>query len=380
MTLKAFSKKKYVDWKKYVVHGINTKTVGHLYLYLLDKAFIMFKIQYRWSKELLFQLVLIFIVFLFYSFDKNDPLIEEHEIVFFSTYVTAAMIVNYILLDRFLYKKKYIGFFFWFFVLISIVIVIEEGVLEKIYYPDTRGKYIPNIFFNLLDVLPPIIILSGFKFAWDAVIKQKELDEVKLKAQESELQLLKTQINPHFLFNNLNNLYAHAVEKSGKTPEIILALSDFLRYTLYECKARYVSINKEIEQLENYIQLHEMHLEGRGKVSFTSDIDGPGFQIAPLLLMVFIENAFKHSTSSQSDSIEIDIDLRVNNNGQLTFACSNTFQEQSNTESLSKGIGLKNVKKRLNLLYPKQHELIINSEKELFKVNLEIQLNQLQVD
>ena len=145
----------------------------------------MIKTKYRWSTELLFQLILIIIVFLFYSFDKNDPLIEEHEIVFFSTYVAAAMVVNYILLDRFLYKKNYIGFFFWFFVLISAVIVIEEGVLEKIYYPDTRGKYIPNIFFNLLDVLPPIIILSGFKFAWDAVIKQKELDEVKLKAQEN---------------------------------------------------------------------------------------------------------------------------------------------------------------------------------------------------
>lgn len=337
----------------------------------------MMKIQYKWSKELLFQLILIVIVFLFYSFDKNDPLIEGHEIVFFLTYVGAAMVVNYILLDRFLYKKNYIGFFFWFFVLISIVIVLEEGVLEKIYYPDTRGKNIQNIFFNLLDVLPPIMILSGFKFAWDAVIKQKELDEIKLKAQEGELQLLKSQINPHFLFNNLNNLYAHAIENSSKTPEIILALSDFLRYTLYECKARYVSINKEIEQLENFIHLNEMHLEGRGKVAFSSDNKGVGFQIAPLLLMVFIENAFKHSTSSQLNSIEIDIRLAVNNKGLLTFECINSYQEQSNTENLSKGIGLKNVKKRLNLLYPKQHSLLISSEKELFKVNLEIQLNQL---
>ena len=337
----------------------------------------MMKTQYKWSKELLFQLVLIVIVFLFYSFDYNDPLIEGHEIVFYLTYVSAAMVVNYVLLDRFLYKKNYIGFFFWFFVLISIMIVIEEGVLEKIYYPDTRGKNIQNIFFNLLDVLPPIIILSGFKFAWDAVIKQKELDEIKLKAQEGELQLLKSQINPHFLFNNLNNLYAHAIENSSKTPEIILALSDFLRYTLYECKARYVSINKEIEQLENFIHLNEMHLEGRGKVSFSSDIKGAGFQIAPLLLMVFIENAFKHSTSSQSDSIEINIFLAVNNEGLLSFECRNSFQEQSNTENLSKGIGLKNVKKRLNLLYPKQHSLKTTCEKELFKVYLEIQLNQL---
>ncbi len=334
-------------------------------------------LPYKWSKELMFQLILIVIVFLFYAFDKNDPLIEGHEVVFFMVYVAAAMVVNYVLLDRFLYKKNYVAFFFWFVVLISVVILVEEGVLEKIYYPDTRGKHVPNIFFNLLDVLPPIIILSGFKFAWDAVIKQKELDEVKLKAQEGELQLLKSQINPHFLFNNLNNLYAHAIENSSKTPEIILALSDFLRYTLYECKAKYVSINKEIEQVENFINLNEMHLEGRGTVSFSSDIQGSGFQIAPLLLMVFIENAFKHSSSSQSDNIEIFIHLSVNEKGELSFQCRNSFQKQSNTDNLSKGIGLKNVKKRLTLLYPKQHSLAINSEKELFNVNLEIQLNQL---
>lgn len=337
----------------------------------------MMNLPYKWSKELMFQLILIVIVFLFYAFDKNDPLIEGHEVVFFMVYVAAAMVVNYVLLDRFLYKKNYVAFFFWFVVLISVVILVEEGVLEKIYYPDTRGKHVPNIFFNLLDVLPPIIILSGFKFAWDAVIKQKELDEVKLKAQEGELQLLKSQINPHFLFNNLNNLYAHAIENSSKTPEIILALSDFLRYTLYECKAKYVSINKEIEQVENFINLNEMHLEGRGTVSFSSDIQGSGFQIAPLLLMVFIENAFKHSSSSQSDNIEIFIHLSVNEKGELSFQCRNSFQKQSNTDNLSKGIGLKNVKKRLTLLYPKQHSLVINSEKELFNVNLEIQLNQL---
>ena len=337
----------------------------------------MMNFKYKWSKELLFQLILIVIVFLFYSFDKDDPLIEGDEIAFFLTYVAAALVVSYVLLDRFLYKKNYVAFFFWFAVLISMVIVIEEGVLEQIYYPDSRGQRISNIFYNLLDVLPPIIILSGFKFAWDAVIKQKELDEVKLKAQEGELQLLKSQINPHFLFNNLNNLYAHAIENSSKTPEIILALSDFLRYTLYECKARYVGINKEIEQLENFIHLNEMHLEGRGKVSFSSDIQGTGFQIAPLLLMVFIENAFKHSISSQTDHIEINIDLSVKPTGQLVFYCSNSFQEQSNTDNLSKGIGLKNVKKRLTLLYPKQHSLEISNKKELFEVNLDLQLNQI---
>jgi Putative regulator of cell autolysis len=116
--------------------------------------------------------------------------------------------------------------------------------------------------------------------------------------KESELQFLKYQINPHFLFNNMNNLYAHAIENSSKTPEIILEFSAVLRYMLYECKARFVALEKEIEQLKNYINLNTLQIEGSGKVDYTINGMESGFQIAPLILMVFIENAFKHSASS----------------------------------------------------------------------------------
>lgn len=330
----------------------------------------------KWSKELLFQTVLVLIIFLFYSFDKRDPLIELEEIVFFSIYFLAAMAINYILLDRYLYQKKYLLFFLWFFLIVAAVIGIEEGILEKIFYPDTRGKNFSNIIFNLLDVLPPIIILTGFKLAWDATTKQKELDEIKIMAKESELQFLKSQINPHFLFNNMNNLYAHAIEHSSKTPAIILALSDFLRYTLYECKAKYVPIDKEVDQLRNFINLHELQIEGRGKASFTSNITEKPYLIAPLLLMVFIENAFKHSASSQTENIEIKADLSVDEAGQLSFLCKNTFQPLSNTKSLSRGIGLKNVTKRLKLIYPERHKLKITQENDQFIVNLHIDLNK----
>ncbi len=326
-------------------------------------------------KELVFQSILTFIVFLFYSFDKNDPLIEFHEIVFFSNYVIASMAINNVLLPRFLYKKKYLLFFLGFCLVTMLAIVIEEGVIEKIFYPDTRGRHFSNIIFNLLDVLPPIIILSGFKLIWDATIRQKELDEIKIIAKESELQFLKSQINPHFLFNNMNNLYAHAIENSTKTPQIILALSDFLRYMLYDCKAKYVSVNKEIEQLKNFIHLHELQIEGRGMVDFLYNKVHKGFRIAPLLLMVFIENSFKHSSSSQTENIDIKIDLTINESGQLHFVCKNSYHSLSNTKSLSKGIGLANVEKRLNLIYPLRHILIIDQSDGYFLVDLKIDLN-----
>lgn len=326
------------------------------------------------SKELVFQLILHLLVFTFYSFDKNKPQIEGHQLVFFLNYAVAVFFINYFLLPRFYYQKKYVHFLAFVVLTIAAVIVVEELVLEKIYFPTTRGNSFPGVFFTLVQILPVIAILSGFKFAWDAFWKQRELDELKAAIQESELQFLTSQINPHFLFNNLNNLYAYAIENSPKTPEIILELSAVLRYMLYECREKYVPLKKEIEHLENFTQLNQLQIEDRGKVNFQVGNMPLGFQIAPLILIVFIENAFKHSQSSQAEDISIDIDIQLSENGQLNFVCKNNFQPTSNTENLSQGIGLENVKKRLELLYPNAHQLDIREDGHQFEVHLSMQL------
>lgn len=316
----------------------------------------------------------ILVVFLFYSFDRDKPLIEVHELVFFLNYLGAAFVINYVLFPKYIYKKKYTAFAFYSILLLAVVIVIEELVLEQIFFPDTRGSSFSNVIFTLIDILPPIIILSGFKIAWDAVERQKELDELKLIVQESELKFLKSQINPHFLFNNLNNLYVLAVEKSDEAPDIILALSSILRYMLYECQATYVPLNNEIAQLKNFVHLGELQIEGRGAVKLQTNIPQNNFKIAPLILMVFVENAFKHSASSLTNDINIAIDLSVDEQGLLQFECSNSYHDQSNTEKLSKGIGLENVQKRLELLYPDAHKLNILTSNNSFKVELHLQL------
>ncbi|MFT5167548.1 MAG: two-component system LytT family sensor kinase [Saprospiraceae bacterium] len=328
------------------------------------------------SKEVVFQLVLHLLVFSFFSFDKNHPQIEFSQVIFFLNYACAVFIINYFLLPRFFYQKKYLQFFTYVLLVIAGVILIEELVIERIYFPDTKGKHFPGVFFSLLDVLPVITILSGFKFAWDALGKQREVDELKATIKESELQFLKSQINPHFLFNNLNNLYSYAIENSPKTPEIILELSGVLRYMLYECKEQYVSFAKEVEQLENFINLNEMQIEERGEVHFLAQNIQTGFQIAPLILIVFIENAFKHSTASQTDKIKIDVDLKLSDAGILNFVCKNSFQELSNTDNLSHGIGLENVKKRLQLIYPGAYQLDIEKSKTYYEVQLSIDLNK----
>ncbi len=326
------------------------------------------------SKEVIFQIVLHMVLFIFFSFDRNEPKIHEYKIVAFINYALGALIINYILLTRFFYRKKYLLFFFYVAIVVATIIAVEELILERIYFPDTRGTRFPGVVYSLLDVMPVIMILAGFKFAWDASTKQREVEELQTSVKESELQFLKSQINPHFLFNNLNNLYSYAIEESPKTPSIILELSSVLRYMLYDCKEDFVALGKEIEHLKNFTQLNELQIEDRGKVTFEAENIPSEYLIAPLILNVFIENAFKHSTASQSEDISIDIHIKIDSNGQLNFECNNSFRPVTNTDKLNNGIGLKNVKKRLQLLYPDAHTLLITDDNQRYSVHLKMNL------
>ncbi|MDL5514832.1 histidine kinase [Arenibacter sp. M-2] len=327
-------------------------------------------------KELFFQVVLHILVLLFYSFDKNNPGITFAQLVFFLAYTIFAAFITYFLMPRFLYRKKYWQFL-GLVVLVLFGLIWAEELLELVFYPGTKKAIIvPGIYYAIFDVLPVIAILSGFKFAWDAISSQSEVEKLKMSAQENELQFLKSQINPHFLFNNLNNLYSYAIDNSPKTPTIILELSSVLRYMLYDCKERYVLLSKEIEHLRNYTQLSELQIENRGVVDFNTDITGSGYHIAPLILTVFVENAFKHSTASQSEDIFISVDIKVSENGLLHFECTNSFRRETNTDDLSHGIGLQNVKKRLRLIYPAAHSLSIDETDTTYSVKLGIDLKK----
>ena len=168
----------------------------------------------------------------------------------------------------------------------------------------------------------------------DAFTKQKEVDKLEDAVKESQLQYLKSQINPHFLFNNMNNIYAYALEGSEKTPEIILELSGLLRYMLYECKEKFVPLEKEVEHLRKFVNLYRLQIEDRGKVEFSIEGLIKNHRIAPLILIVFVENAFKHSQSSQSNDIEIDIKVKISDDDKLYFQCSNSYEQTSNVDKL----------------------------------------------
>lgn len=331
----------------------------------------------RISREAIFQIILILVLFLATVFDKETLQISWADILFFTNYVLAALFVSYVLLPRYFYTKKYYRFVLGLVLLLVLVLLLEEFVLEKIFYPNSRGTMFPGVIPTLLGIIPTILILVGFKFGWDAQKKQSELEALNTMVAESRLQFLKSQINPHFLFNNLNNLYSYALENSSKTPTIILELSSLLRYMLYDCREKVVPLEKEIECLQNFVRLQELQIEERGDIEFTVSGSAQNQFIAPLILIVFVENCFKHSTSSQSENIQIQVDLDIQE-GHLSMKCNNSFSPNANTQKLSKGIGLENVQSRLELLYPDAYALNISQDEAMFKVHLELNLSEIK--
>ncbi len=226
--------------------------------------------------------------------------------------------------------------------------------------------------FNSVDILLLLGIASAiklFRIRLQTEKREKELIEEKL---QSELKFLRSQTNPHFLFNTLNNLYHLSRKNSKSTPDAILKLSGLLRFMLYECTAPRIDISKEINIIEDYIELEKLRYGDRLKIDFKYEVDKNSQPIAPLMLLPFVENAFKHGASETRGFPEIIIDLKCKN-GLLDFSVRNS--KDLHLDQIKEGIGLKNIKRQLNLIYP-QHDLKITTNEHEFIVELKAHLNE----
>ena len=228
---------------------------------------------------------------------------------------------------------------------------------------------VKDFFFkNPATYLPPFFVLITIQYYQ----RQQKISELNEQKKTAELNALKNQLNPHFLFNTLNNLYMLSIKKSDKAPEIIGKLSDILDYTLYRCNDKFVPIAKEVKLIENYLTLEEIRYRKRVAVSFQTDIKAP-LMIAPLVLLTFIENAFKHGVKSELNQATIDMHLATSQNN-IIFTIKNSIPRVVSTERDKAAIGLENVKKQLALLYPNAHQLEINQTKDLFEVKLNLKV------
>ena len=218
----------------------------------------------------------------------------------------------------------------------------------------------------LLLILPiPILMILWIYEQW------RWTQSLKAGKAKAELDLLKTQINPHFFFNTLNNLYALTVKKSSEAPDVVLKLSEMMRYTIYEGKKDKVSLQDEVAYLNNYLSLHRIRYHKSVDISFTTDIIDTQ-QIAPLLFIIPLENAIKHGVETLSDAAYISMSL-TSTAQSVRFIIENNFDPT--IISSETGIGLTNLKHRLALTYPKKHHLSITKEKDTFKLVLQLTLD-----
>ncbi len=290
-----------------------------------------------------------------------------HRVVFLPVWFAAAYANLFILMPRFWDRQRWLSFASINFVLILLLTVFQRWICIKFIYPDYFWMKAPtaselNVFwiepfiqFYFYIGIPVMLIIAlrqGFKWYRESYLARQQIAE----QQAAELKYLKAQINPHFLFNTLNNLYGLSLESSKKVPDMILKLSDILSYSLYESSVNQIILEKEIDLINDFIALEKERYSNRISINM-STADNITYQehIAPLLFMPLIENAFKHGVKESTETVEIDIALKKKE-GYLSFSVVNDFAaiEESKTHS---GIGLQNLRRRLDILYPDNYEL-----------------------
>lgn len=281
---------------------------------------------------------------------------------------------------RFFEQKKYA----WYFIILLLVISGLTTVIEWFMYLDTKSQgdlaaFEEDIpFFSIASLLfnsTPILLALLGSFIYKMMRNARKREKRERLLVEAESKFLKSQMNPHFLFNALNNIYAMAQLKLDSTPGAIFQLSEILRYILYESNKKEVSLEKEIKYLKSFIQLSLLKEEESLQVNTNFENINPKLQIVPLLLIPFVENSFKHSNVEDQEKGWIEINLSCENQ-YLCFSIKNSIGGRIEAKDEQGGIGLENTHRRLNLLYPEKHELkILRNEKD-FAVHLKIELHE----
>jgi len=326
-----------------------------------------------------------FFLFFYVSNKSDNEGYYEYIVTYFwkiSAQATFGYGLIYWIIPETLNKKRSLLFiissFIWFYLVFALLMIFKYFYLEPKFpgfFDDWLGHKmtIPERLTSFKLMLRefsfisyPVIILGFISFNR----KQQRLLKLEEEKKSMELKVLKNQLNPHFLFNTLNNLYTLTLKKDDKAPEVIAKLSEILDFVLYRCNEDYVSIEKEITLIENYIALEKLRYnDNRLDILFTKNIP-ENAKISPLIILTFIENAFKHGVVNETEKAIIRLNLESNKQ-QIIFSIENTKpkNELSRISDKSK-IGLINVQKQLDLLYPKKHQLEIEETQTNYTVKL----------
>ena len=286
-------------------------------------------------------------------------------------------ITNYVLIPFLLYKKRYLLFVIIFIVMIAGSSIYKMNLIghltKNFLLLDLQGNLKQRIYDNVIPHFFLVIAGAAFKLMLDQIRLQKTMTDLAKEKAESELSFLKSQINPHFLFNSLNSVYFLIDKNNQEARQTLHKFSEMLRYQLYEANDDKIPIEKEISYLRDYVDLQKLRKDENYTVAFDCSPDVKGFRIEPLLLIPFVENAFKHISHKSNKTNFVNVEM-IKNNGHFQFTVENSKDSNSHTTEKHGGIGLQNVKRRLELIYPGKHELEIKDEPDTYKIQFKLKI------
>jgi len=285
------------------------------------------------------------------------------------------------LIPRYLLVRRY-GVYFGLVVLLILLYLLIQSICDVTMYgfvlgPGFNHRLGDSLAYNFTHTSIYLFLTVAFKFSIDWYEENKTLQEVKVEKLQAEVNYLRSQVNPHFLFNALNNLYALTLRKSDQAPEIVLKLSELMEYMLYESDETFVPLEKEIRYLRNYLELERIRQGNQADIRLTVEGDMDRYVIPPFLILPLVENAFKHGVSRAVRNAYLHVDVRIGGvetgyGDGIVVTIENNKLDFREEDRLG-GIGLVNVRKRLELLYPGRHRLTIANETELFRITLELE-------
>lgn len=296
------------------------------------------------------------------------------------SFYSIAVYVNLLFLfPKYLASQKYSHYIILLCLLILVIVPLESIAMYFCIPHDhiTLQSYVTN-HINSIFILTFFVASSSsiYKIINDWFTHQREKVDLQAQTLRSELKYLKSQVNPHFLFNTLNSLYALTLKKSDLAPEIVLRLSEMMRYMLYECNEKEVPLEKEVNYIKNYLELEKLRHGDKFEIDFNLEGATSGLRIAPLMFMPFIENSFKHGLNSQIQAGYVHILIHIQNEQILMKVDNSNPPTMPATKSKrSGGVGLANIKRRLKLIYPSHHDLDIQKTPNSYHVKLNIDLS-----
>lgn len=347
-------------------------------------------LQKRWLSHVIFWILLL----LCYTLAMKDGYgsISEsfnRNVILLLPQIIASYCLIYFLNPTFLYKKKYVLFGFLFLIStyvfsilarVLVIYVVEELYREQPFRQESLLEIASDVkrlyqdFFHR--VYLPVFLFASVMLIRERFEEKSRAEFLKKEKVIAELNFMKAQIHPHFLFNTLNNLYVLTLQNSDKASDTVLKLSEMLDYMLYKCNENTVSISEETQLIQNYIDLEQLRYGNRLELVFNKNIDDSQTQIAPLILVSLVENAFKHGASGTVTIPKIRIEIGVKNK-QLLFSICNTkpAHVQKDVTNFKRGIGLVNTNSQLQLIYPNKHSMEVVEDKISYNVELQINLN-----